>query len=1171
MGVGIFGTLQIAKEALLTNQSSIAVTSNNIANVNTPGYSRQSPVIETWEAQKVGGLVFGRGSRIGAITKSYDQFINNSIVAEKSVLGWWQSKESSMSQIETVFNESSGIGVNMLLNNFWNSWHDVADSPETPTERGVLQADGQSLSSKFNKMVFDLKNVQSDANDRIINTVEKINNLSMEIADLNARILGQEGQRGNANSLTDQRSLKTEELSQLIDVQVLFQNNNQVTILTVSGQPLVADNESWELKAEINPENSNFYSIKHVAKGITRDLTNKIKGGELKGLLEIRDETVPEYIEKLDYMAATLISEVNKAHFQGYGLDGSTANYFFNASNIYLEEDNSNTGGADIYDAEIFDPTQILASDFEVKFVSGSPQESKYEIYDELNDKYLFSMDAGNSSFVFRESGVDKLISVEYGTYTGKELAAEIERQMDEVAENIPGTVMDYSVTYNEDERGFLFKNLGNKNSQLLFSDTNTTISEILGFHDTDITLTPIATAASDYKSGVYSYAAQMIEIENGINNIITFDVGGGGDYKAVLTTGTYTPAELAAEIEKQLIAVSGSNFNVNFSTSSQKFIITNNTGSGVNYKFSDSSAASTLNFDSVDEDNVASGSSISSTDSRYAERKFDIVTGTNDEIYFFDEGIDTANDIIAVIPQGRYTGEELAAEIEKQMEATKGSSGQDYAVTFNTLNGNFSIRNKYSNLHDLDINWTASAGAAATLGYGPGIQNIGVGTGVTSAVTVGEVVSYDTIKIYGISFKIADKTSLPKRGDTFKMSTVKDAAQEIKMDGVTASDTDKIATALIAIDIDGSNNTIVYDDDGVLSDNRDAEGNLIEGKHKKIIIPSGRYTPEELAAQIEKLLEENSPGDSYAVEFDRDTHKFSLISNPSNADLPPSGDIVTFLWEAEETTAEYTLGFSTETFSITENLNDQMAFMEGPYGDPAPPGGDPDWFIAPNFLFFQLDPGTYTGDKMATEIEEKMNAVSAQVYEVTFNHDTRGLTITNTGTDPALNTVLDWNSPVGAETARTLGFDISQNDYLEAGSSTVSDYAPGSLEASGNPSSLIETSDFSVAEVQVGDNRNALNITDIEDQKLLEDGSLSFDAYYNILNGDVGSKTAETSRGAEQQTYMVTQYEERRTSISGVSIDEEMINLIKYQQAYAVSAKLISTLDQMLDVLVNI
>ena len=121
-----------------------------------------------------------------------------------------------------------------------------------------------------------------------------------------------------------------------------------VTVLTVSGQPLVADIESWELKAEINPENSNFYSIKHVDKGITRDLTNRIDSGELKGLLEIRDETVPEYIDKLDFMAATLISEVNKAHFLGYGLDGSTGNYFFQPNDISVEAAVTNTGGSRI-------------------------------------------------------------------------------------------------------------------------------------------------------------------------------------------------------------------------------------------------------------------------------------------------------------------------------------------------------------------------------------------------------------------------------------------------------------------------------------------------------------------------------------------------------------------------------------------------------------------------------------------------------------------------------------------------------------------------------------------------------------------------------------------------------------------------------------------------------
>jgi flagellar hook-associated protein FlgK len=275
----------------------------------------------------------------------------------------------------------------------------------------------------------------------------------------------------------------------------------------------------------------------------------------------------------------------------------------------------------------------------------------------------------------------------------------------------------------------------------------------------------------------------------------------------------------------------------------------------------------------------------------------------------------------------------------------------------------------------------------------------------------------------------------------------------------------------------------------------------------------------------------------------------------------------VTFLWEAEETTAEFALGFSTEIFSITENFNDQLGFKEGTYGDPAIPANTPLWAALTDSLI-TLDPGSYTGEQMASEIEEKMNEGSTQVYEVSYNNETRSFTILNTGDDPNINTLLDWSTLGLQDTARTIGFNPGQNAFIAVNSSTASDFTPGSLDASGT---LAATGDFSVAEVQVGDNRNALNITDIKDQKLLEDGSLTFDAYYNILNGDVGSKVAETSRGAEHLNYMVTQYEERRTSISGVSIDEEMINLIKYQQAYAVSAKLISTLDQMLEVLVNI
>lgn len=1165
MSIGIFGTLQIAKESLFTNQNSIAVTSNNISNVNTPGYSRQQAVIETWDSQKIGGLVFGRGSKITDITKSYDQFLNNNIAIEKSILGMWEAKESSLTELETVFNESNGNGINELLNDFWNAWNDVADSTESLPERAVLQADGISLCSKFNSMIYDLKSIQTDANTRIANVLETINTLTKEIAEINAQVLSAESQGGSANSLTNARSLKVEELSTLIDIQVLTQNNNQLTILTVSGQPLVADNESWDLKAEINPDNSNFYDIMHVDGNTRRDLTDRISGGQLKGLLTIRDETVPEYIEKLDFMAASLISEVNKIHYDGYGLDGSTGNLFFTPNSVSLEAGDSNNGGANIFDAQIDDPAGILASNFELKFLSSTPQDTKYEIYDELNDQYLYNIDAGNATLVFNELGTDKLIAIDHGTYTGAQLAAEIEKEMDAIATNSIAAKMDYSVTYDETNRSFTIKNLGDNPATIEFSDIDSTIAQILGFDPTDIILNPIETAESNVKAGVYTYAAQLMEIDSGVNDTIVFEVGGGGNQLAILTAGVYTPSELAAEIEYQLEQETGDDFNVQFSTASQRFIITNNTTANIEYKLSQSSAASTLNFDPVDTGVLAAGTTIQSDDPRYAERLFDIITGTNDEIRFSDGGVDTINDIVAVIPEGKYTGEQLAAEIENQLEATSGSSGQDYLVTFDSSNGQFRIINDAANQHSLDISWSSTPNTAATLGFNAVDQSIAAGSATQSVSIAGIVVSYDTISIYGISFKLADQTALPQRGDTFHISTIKDAALNMTMDDVTATNTDKIAAALSAIDIDGSNNTIIYDDDGDLSDNRDADGNLIEGNYKKIVIPSGRYTPEELADIIEDLLEQNSPGSSYAVEYDRDSSKFSFISNPSNVNP------VTFLWETEETTAAFSLGFSSEIFSISENINDQFSFLEGSYGDPNPPVNDPNWGAATSF-HITLAPGTYTGEQMAEHIQDKMNAIASQYYSVTYDTDTRQFTITNTAENPDINTVLDWSGMT--ETARTLGFNSADSDYIPANTtnaSTTSDFTPGQLTASADPSSLIETSDFTVATAEVGDNRNAINITDIRDREVLSNNTLTFDAYYSIVTGDVGTEVAEAQRGAEHQDYMVSQYEERRSSIAGVSLDEEMINLIKFQQAYSISAKLISTLDEMMNTLISI
>jgi len=1235
--IGIFGTLQIAKEGLFVQQSSVSVTSHNLANVNTEGYSRQQPVISTIDPQLIGGIYFGRGARLTAITKSYDKFLNNSIMLEKNILGQWKAKETHMSRLETVVNESGENGLNARFTEFWNAWHDVADNPTGIAERAVLQRAGQSLANAFQNMYRNLEQVQTDANNSVVNTIASINRLAQEIAGLNAQILGTETQGGNANDLTDARALKLEELSELIDIRMLESSNGQITVLTSFGKPLVADNVSWELAAKVDENRNNNYAVYFVDKSSTLDITDKITGGKLKGILEIRDTLVPSYLERLNTLAATLIAEVNKRHYQGYGLDGSTGNYFFNPVPITIQELTSTTGMR-LYNAQVTDPTQLSARSVVLRFSSAPPQEPRYELYDETNDQYIFRIDAENSTLVFDDGGGDTIVALAHGDYTGKELAAELERQLDAHA----SVGQDYAVSYNSATRKFTIMNKGAAAVDFKWGAADSTAATVLGFADTftittgvndtisfddgtgaaaetavlkagtytgqelalevkrsleaagtaqfavaydaanrAFTITVTAAAApqnnvdffwssssaaatlgfgadtlnisvdsSDassavpvlqtvaggsitgrFDAGTYTYAAQHIQIISNLNDEIVFRDDGTLTYRsAKLNPGIYSPDELADEIMRQLEASSGAGqtYTVTFDKASQTFTIRNNAGNAnsLDLLWARSNAATTLGFDAVNTLGIATGAADASDTGRYCERLFTVVSGF-DSIVFDDGG--TGGSVTALLTAGTYTGEELAAEIERQLESTSGASGQDYIVTFDSRSGAFTIVNAAGNLHAIDFDWTTST-AAATLGFtAAATPPVAVGGLMRSDNTpVGSAAAYDTIAFNGISVRMSDDSALPVVGTEFSISTITDAAKIIATDTVTASDPSKIAAALDAFDIDGSNNTIVFDDDGTLGSTT-----------YRVVIPNGRYTPQELAREIERQLEQNGSGQSYAVTYDTATRKFSIASNPSNTHP------LFLLWDNPVTNAAFTLGFHSSIFEISAGMNDDIDFNEN---------GSP--FTA------TLTPGRYTGEELAVEIQKQLMAQGDGEYTVTYDTTTRKFTITNSSNNTN-NLTLAWSTS-GA--AATLGFDSVDTSGIPPGSSDTSDFSFGSLAVG-----TATASDFATGGPQIGDNRNALDLAALTDLPVLEQGTMTIGQYYSVMTGRVGNDAQDVNNGVKQEEFIIHQYEQRRKSIAGVSVDEEMINLIKYQQAFAASAKLIAALDEMLDKLLSI
>lgn len=228
----ISGILNIGSTALLAQQRAIDVTGNNIANVDTPGYSRQrvslvqnSPVRDNWGVSSTGVTAEPK------VKRTYDQFVANQLNAQNESLGRWQAQESTLEKVEAVFDESSGFGLNNAMSEFWSAWQDLANNPSGSVERNAMVSSGQYLSSVFNQLNGGLAQLHDDIDVNIRNKTDEINHISAQIADLNQKIRQVEINGQNANDYRDDRDLAIQSLSKIIDIESFEDNLGNVTVM----------------------------------------------------------------------------------------------------------------------------------------------------------------------------------------------------------------------------------------------------------------------------------------------------------------------------------------------------------------------------------------------------------------------------------------------------------------------------------------------------------------------------------------------------------------------------------------------------------------------------------------------------------------------------------------------------------------------------------------------------------------------------------------------------------------------------------------------------------------------------------------------------------------------------------------------------------------------------
>lgn len=395
--MALFGLFDISKSALFASQTALYITNHNIANVNTPGFSRQEAILEIASPVATRGGFLGRGVNVVGITRYYDKFIQTQLLGQYQNYGRSSSINHTLSQIEQVFNEARNMGLSVPLLDFFNAWNEVAGSPEGITERSVLLQKAQALVITARQMESSITAVLKNTNEAAGEIVDRINAIAAGIAKINREIVQIEagGLSERAHDLRDQRDVLLGELSNLIEFSSYESSNGAVNII-VGMRTLVYGEITNTLSNRLNWDGYTDLVLDGV------NITDTVKKGQMGGLLAVMDDVKTGSLDGLRRLIASLIKEINIMHSQGYGLDGSTGLDFFSPLQLTARD---YSPGATL-SATITDPSQLTLDEYGVRFDSAN----NYSVYNKQTGA-LVTSGAYVSGSVIAFDGIELVIS----------------------------------------------------------------------------------------------------------------------------------------------------------------------------------------------------------------------------------------------------------------------------------------------------------------------------------------------------------------------------------------------------------------------------------------------------------------------------------------------------------------------------------------------------------------------------------------------------------------------------------------------------------------------------------------------------------------------------------------------------------------------------------------
>jgi flagellar hook-associated protein 1 FlgK len=360
---------------LNTARTALLVTTHNTANVHTAGYTRQVANIATAGATSSGAGFIGNGSNVTTVSRSFDQYLTAQLTTAQSTSAALATYGTQVNRIDSLLADKTA-GLSPLMQNFFTAMQGVANTPSDSAARQQLISSAQALSNKFRSTDQYLTDLNSSTNDQIKGSVDEINTYSKQIASLNQQISQMTAVGGGdaPNDLLDQRDQLVSQLSQIVDVKVLQQDNGKYNVFIGTGQSLVTGDRAATMKAVPSAADPTRTAVALVSvSGAVSQLSDSaMSGGSLGGLMSFRNQSLIPTQNAVGRLAMALSDQVNAQHNLGVDLNGALGGDFFSTAGPGVLTNANNSGTMQVT-AAVSDVSALSTSDYSVnvKLVAG--------------------------------------------------------------------------------------------------------------------------------------------------------------------------------------------------------------------------------------------------------------------------------------------------------------------------------------------------------------------------------------------------------------------------------------------------------------------------------------------------------------------------------------------------------------------------------------------------------------------------------------------------------------------------------------------------------------------------------------------------------------------------------------------------------------------------------